>query len=482
MKKVVIIGGGLGGLSAGALLAKDGYRVTLLEQHSIVGGCATVFKRGDFTCEAGLHEMDGVYTNPIIKKIFDRLDVYKNIEFVKPDEFFRVVTKHGEFVMPDGVQQAKEALKNRFPQEYGAIENYFHLIQKIYEQLQALTDASWYDYLLFPFRFFTLLRYKNKSVAEVLETLTCNDELKVILNTNVQYYNDTPTTLSFLLHAVAQYSYYNGGGWFIKGGSYELSRYLAGIITQNGGEVITKADVVQATESQVSFVHKKERKSIDAEIIISNISPQDTYKLFGLDFYETKQIAESIITVYLGFSKNLATLYPNGKYSNFLFDKIDAPADFEAHAKRDIAQKDFVFVDYSRIDSGLTCKEKTFGAVCVLDELKEWENLSKESYKAKKEQVIAHVIEQLENHYPNIKELIEYAEMATPKTMQRYVRTPNATAYGYKPTPSQFLRMPQVRSKKVKNLYFTGQFVIAGGFSPAITSGYLCYEAVRKEK
>ena len=59
MKNVVIIGGGLGGLTAGALLSKQGYSVTLLEQHNIVGGSATQFKRrGGFNVEVGLHEMD----------------------------------------------------------------------------------------------------------------------------------------------------------------------------------------------------------------------------------------------------------------------------------------------------------------------------------------------------------------------------------------------------------------------------------------
>jgi len=62
VKRVVIIGAGLGGLTAGALLAKEEYKVTILEQHSVVGGCATTFKRkGGYTCEVGLHEMDAAY-------------------------------------------------------------------------------------------------------------------------------------------------------------------------------------------------------------------------------------------------------------------------------------------------------------------------------------------------------------------------------------------------------------------------------------
>ena len=70
---VIIIGGGLGGLVAGATLAKAGKQVMLIEQHIIVGGCATTFKRKDFTVEVGLHEMDGLNKCDIKRKIFDEL-------------------------------------------------------------------------------------------------------------------------------------------------------------------------------------------------------------------------------------------------------------------------------------------------------------------------------------------------------------------------------------------------------------------------
>jgi phytoene dehydrogenase-like protein len=70
--------------------------------------------------------------------------------------------------------------------------------------------------------------------------------------------------------------------------------------------------------------------------------------------------------------------------------------------------------------------------------------------------------------------------MATAKTMQRYLKTPNGTAYGFAPTPKQFFRIPKVRSDKMDNLYFVGAWVIGGGFSPAITSGWMCAEEIEK--
>lgn len=481
MENIVIIGAGLGGLTTAALLARDGYKVTLLEQHNIVGGCATVFKRKDFTCEVGLHEMDGVYGNPSIKETFKKLDVYQNIEFVKPDEFFKIYTKNSEFIMPDSKELAIEKLNKMFPKEKRAIAKYFKLLDEISNCYKRLDSIKWYEMVLFPFFFYPILKYKNKSVSEVLDKLTNNGELKLILNANVPYYNDSIDTLSFLLHAVAQSSYFSDGGYFIKGGSYKLSSYLQKVIKDNDGEVITKAMVIKASKDEVVYKQKDKEIKINADKIVSNISPSDTYKLFGVEYQEEKQIAESITTIYLGFSKNLKSVYGKKAYSNFIYDDLVDDRDFEKMVKRDIVDRGFVFVDYSQVDADLTKESKSFGAVCLIDELKAWEDLDKEQYKKKKELLLESVLQKLENHYPDIKKIVEYKEVATPKTMKRYLLTPSGTAYGYKPNPKQFFRIPKTKSEKISNLYFTGQFVIGGGFSPAIMSGKMCFDNIKKD-
>jgi len=481
MQSVTIIGAGLGGLTAGALLAQKGYKVTLLEQHSIVGGCATTFSRkGGFICEVGLHEMDGVYSNPTIKTIFDELGVYQNIEFIQPKEFFKITTPSGDFTMPHGVEESKKALKELFIDECESIDHYFELIAAIYQEFGALENLKWYQYLTLPIWIRHILKYKNKSVSEVMNELTTNEELKLILNTNLQYYNDLPQTLSFLLHAVAQYSYYTGGGYFIKGGSGRLSDYLAKVITDNGGEVITKALVTKASNHRVEYTHKLEPKVVENDIIISNLSPQDTYALFGEAYQENKRVADGLLTIYIGFSQNLKTIYGENAYTHFIYDDLNKLDDFESMMQQDLKKRGFAFTDYAQIDAALAPSEKSFGVVCMSDYIEEWKDLDKETYKAQKKELEAAIIAKLEKYYPKISEYIEYIETGTAKTVQRYIKTPNGTAYGYKPTPKQFFRIPQVHSKKIRNLYFVGQWVIAGGFSPAITSGYMAYKAIAK--
>ncbi|SFZ98407.1 Carotenoid cis-trans isomerase [hydrothermal vent metagenome] len=484
MKKISIIGAGLGGLTAGALLAKNGHKVTLLEQHNIVGGCATTFNRkGGFICEVGLHEMEGVYSNPYVKDIFEELDVYNNVTFVKPDEFFEVTTSKGSFSMPDGIDNASAALKERFPDSKDSIDEYFNLIQRIDREFMLLQGASWYHYMLFPFFFPSVLKYKNKTVSEVLDGMIDNEELKLILNINVQYYNDTPKTLSFLLHAFAQHSYFHGGGWFIKGGSQKLSDYLASVIESNGGEVITKAMVTACENNKVTYVKRKESHSVDSDIVISNISPEQTYDLYNLPYEQNKEIASGLLTIYIGFSKNIRATYGKRAYSNFIFDNLASMQDYEEMIQKDIEERGFVFVDYSQLDAALTKDEnKSFGAICLMDYIEEWEKLDEKAYEEKKERLIELTLEKLEQYYPNITALVEYAEVGTAKTVKRYIKTPKGTAYGYKPTPKQFFKAPKVKSSKINNLYFTGQWVISGGFSPAILSGGLCYTEISAKK
>jgi len=476
MKRVTIIGAGLGGLSAGALLAKRGYRVTILEQHNIVGGCATTFKRkGGFSCEVGLHEMEGVYTNPKIVEIFKELNVYENVEFIKANEFFEVTTKRGKFLMPDGLDSAKRALIDRFPSEQEAIEYYFKLISKISKDINTLQNPSWYQYPTLPIALTKILLLKSKSVTDIFNKIFKNQELKLILNANVQYYNDSPDTLSFLLHAIAQHSYYKGGGYFIKGGSQVLSDYFAKVIKDNSGEIITKALVTKCSSNSVEYKYKDSIYTIKSDKIISNLSPQDTYRLFNIDYTEKKPLGDALLTIYLGFSKNIKEHYGKRAYSNFILDDIESVEEFNAMIKKDILKRAFTFVDYSQIDSNLTKdNSKSFCVVTMVDKIEDWQKISQNEYQDKKAKLIEVVLKKLDKYYPNISSFVEYAEVGTAKTVKRYIKTPNGTAYGFKPTPKEFFRAFRFKSNRVKNLYFVGQWVIAGGFSPAIMSGAIC--------
>ena len=479
--RIAIIGAGLGGLTAGALLAKRGFRITVIEKHFIVGGCATVFQRkGGFTCEVGLHEMDDVYGDPLKRSTFDELGVYGAVSFVEPNEFFSVrFSEDFEFTMPHNKREAIDSLVNVFPNEKSSILKYFDTIAKLAKEYRTLLQGlSFSDKAFFPLRFPTLWRYRNESVLSAFNKLFSNKALQLILDTNIGYYHHKPSELSFIYHAIAQHGYFEGGGAFIKGGSQQLSNHLANVIEAHGGTIYTSAKAVSADSNHVYFVRKGERGQIPYDVLISNLSPMDTYALFGMRSTPAFPIGTSLFTVYLGFSKPLNERYGPQAYSRFFFDGISSLEDQEHMRSKPLAERGFVFVDYSQIASGLTPANKSFGAVVTVDDINSWDKSDKKAYRARKEVLAAAFISRLEQAYPGIAGIVEYKEAATPLTIRRYIGTPGGTPYGFAPLPSRIFRVPRVKSARLKNVYFVGQWVIGGGFSPAIISGKLAADAI----
>ena len=172
----------------------------------------------------------------------------------------------------------------------------------------------------------------------------------------------------------------------------------------------------------------------------------------------------------------------NKHYSTFVFSpNVRTLRDFDYHV--DFNERGFVFVDYSQIDSQLAAPGKGVGVICTVDYINEWNKLNKAAYKAKKDEVAKIYIGRLNNLIPGIKDQIEYYEVATPKTIERYTLNPQGTAYGFAQIPSQSSVRRIQQKSPIENLYFASAWTIpGGGFTGAILSGYFCAEIILNKK
>jgi len=245
---VAIIGTGLGGLMSGALLAKNGKKVLLAEQHSVPGGCATTFKRGGFKMEVGLHEMDGLYKEDIKTNLFDKLGVFDNIEIVKASEFYKIQTsdKKIDFTMKDDPIAPINELCELFPADKKGIKKFFSTVIGIRKNINKISKFGKYKPLLFAFFPLTLpylFSNMKQTLGIFLNKHVKDERVKLILAANTAYYHDNPMELSMIYFSSAQASYLMGGGNFVKGGSQNLSDYLAKFIKDNGGELVFNSTV-----------------------------------------------------------------------------------------------------------------------------------------------------------------------------------------------------------------------------------------------
>ena len=414
----IIIGSGLGGLTAGALLALWGKKVLVLEQHYIPGGCATAFKRKDYLMEVGLHEIDGLHEEDFKRPIMEMLGIFEEVEFLKVPEFYYIKKGDYSYVLPEG-SKAKAQLIQDFPEEAKAIEGFFTTIEKLYKQMHRMPRSKWFSRLLYPLMpllYPTVVKTSRLNAGEWLDKQFKDEHLKSILTANLGYYTDDPYNLSLMYFLVAQGSYLTGGGHFVKGGSQTLSNYLVRFIKQRGGQVLTGKyveEILIENNRAVGVAYRDtfnraapmERLYADtvvanaAQPIVAQMLPEPQRSMLQQKVGKLKP-ACSLLSIYLGFDTDLKTLGVT-RYSTVILNKNkNSLKEMKADAHSPWSERSFTFVNYGVIDSQLCPEGKTVAVICTTDYLSDWEGLSPEAYHTQKEAVAQTLLARLEEEYP----------------------------------------------------------------------------------
>lgn len=499
---VIIIGSGLGGLVAGSKLGRAGKKVLVIEQHKIPGGCATTFKRKNCRVEVGLNAMGGLDKDDIKQKIFSDLEIFNNVEFVPIPDFFAYDSSDGQITIPNNAKNAVKQLTAAFPDEARGIQKFFTTISGIRSEINRYCSLKPINRKLvfpimpfvYPYIFFNML----KTVGSLLDSCFKSERLKSALVANMSFYHDDPYTMSLLYFSAAQGEFFQGS-WFIRGGSQKLSDYLVQDIIAHGGNVLCnhKVSRILVNGGKASGVQYHPKSNPDdlltarAGTIVANAAvPQVAESLLDresagklLKQIRDKQNSCSFTLVFLRFKRPVKDL-GNTNYMHFVnSNQAFRAKDWKQLHTQDYKLRPFYFCDYSQIEAGLTPDGKGQGVISMTDYLANWENLSKQEYKEKKEEVAHLFINRLENLIPGIKQEIECYEVATPKTIQRFILTPEGSVYGFAQTVKQAVPFRLSVKSPVKNLFFASAWVFpGGGFTGAIISGYTCARTILLSK
>ena len=182
----ILIGTGIGCLCAGALLAKSGNKVLLLERHYTAGGFTHVFKRKGFEWDVGIHYIGEVQRpNSILRKLFDYVSDNKLKWDDMGDIYDSIIIGKERFDFIKGVENFKSKMGEYFPNEIKAIEKYINLIfsvnkvsAKFYIEKTLSPIMSFFFSNYFRKKF---LSYSDRTTYDVLREITSNEKLiKVI--------------------------------------------------------------------------------------------------------------------------------------------------------------------------------------------------------------------------------------------------------------------------------------------------------------
>src|SRR3979411_308420 len=246
---VVVIGAGLAGLTAGAILARAGRNVLVIERSNSVGGAASSYKSGDLFVEGSLHETSDPHDPRDPKhRALTRAGVIDAVKWIPVDAFYeaRGGPLDQPFLLPDNFDAARRALSERFPEARAGIDQLLEEMERIASAVGTLSQGS------------GAFRRPREALGALLKLLSAvpdwrlslsqkltrvfgdNEAVKCALAANLSYYHDDPATRWWVFFAIAQGSYLLSGGRYVQGGSQRLSSALARAIKVAGGEVLLR--------------------------------------------------------------------------------------------------------------------------------------------------------------------------------------------------------------------------------------------------
>ena len=478
---VVIIGGGLGGLSCGAILSKEGMSVCILEQHRIIGGCFQSFKRGRYTMDTGIHFVGSMEEGQTMRQYFRYFGVEDklNMRRLEQDGFEEIRFGDGKsYRYALGYENFYETLAQEFPEDRKGIAEYCALIRKIGSSISP-------DVLRTGLVSSGGIEYTGMPIYDEIARLVKNPRLRDILAAEHVLYAGHPEKSSIYEHAMINHSNIEGAYSFV-GDTQHVADAFVEAIEKNGGEVHTSCKVtkIHLNGNVAEYVELENGERIEADYIISAVHPSQTLSLLENNSVIKKAYftrVNSLENTYGIFTAYLLMKPESYKHINRNFYLYDRDNIWSAH--RDCMNDEVNAVFVCMQDNG---KNEYTDVITVLapmlkSQVEKWEDTyighRGEDYKEFKAVQTEKMMKILDKYFPDIRPNIQDINTASPLTYRDYTLTPDGTAYGIvKDYHNPIVNHLPTRTK-ISNLPITGQNLnVHGCIGVSVSAAVTCSE------
>lgn len=503
----LIIGSGVGGLSAAICLSRAGQKVLVLEQHDVPGGWCHSFYLNGHRFTPGVHYVGLLEKGQSTALLYEALGIANEVSFFRmnPSGYEHAYIGDERFDFPGNFDDLVASLIEKFPKEEKNIVKYLNLVKNVSAELQLLPNVEgFWQHLTIPFRTKNMGKYALFSLKRVIDWHIKDPLLKKILNIQFGDHGLAPAKASFPLHCAVMDHYFNGG-FYPCGGGAAIVKAMTNALKKNNGTLKTQQRVrkiiIEGERRKTAVgVELESGEKLFANRIISNADPNTTYqKLIGEENLSKKLRKKLAKTTYsctslmlfltvdmdlkaAGMDSGNIWIMPNEDmdvvYERMMMPDVTNDAAFEGM---------FISCTTLKDPSSFDGKHHSIEAITYLDykifeQFKNERETRSKKYLQFKELLTEKMIKTLEKVLPDVREHIVHKELGTPITNEYYINTTKGSVYGTEKKLTQIGPFAYKAKSEIKNLYLCGASIVSHGVAGAGYSGLQTAGEILKKK
>ena len=465
---VIVVGGGVGGLTAGALLAKAGARVLVVEGHEAAGGYARSLRRGPYSFDPAVH---GLAAPAVFQGLLDHLGVADRCSLLPVETYYQAALPGLRVDVPIGSLDALvEAHASSIPGAAGEMRNFLELCSEVHRQAHELPQElplSELDRLAreLPLAF----RYRKATVADVLEEQIADPRARALCGISGLFLGLPPSKLSFQTFAQSLHAWVVEGGFYFEGGAQSFTDALVDAIQAAGGELMMGSAVteISISEGRASGVVLDGGVRLRAGMVVSNADAERTFDtmlgtghLPGRFLRKLSRLEASPSAVALCAATEF-DLAAAGALDTVLVSGWDLDA---SYADTQAGNPGAVVMRFpSLVDPTLAPHGRHVAVVIGFagyEQERPWEHEAERWQDA--------LLAVADATFPGFRDGVTHAELLTPESYRRMSLTSHGSTFGWAPTPAGAGGGRPAPRSPLPGLYLAGAWTQPGGCFSAL--------------
>lgn len=488
MKKVVIIGGGVAGLTAGVYARKSGYEVEIFEKNPAAGGQCMGWNRKGYHIDNCIHWLTGTQENSALRKVWETIGALTpNIEFVQTEKFFTCYVGEESATLWKDVERTKRELIQLSPEDKAEIDTFIeHVKYAACCQMpveKPMDMMNIFDYLKM-----------GKSMAEMpkvlkeygninLEDMAARFKHPVIKAVFTDYMPKEYQASSFI---VSYATVVSGNGEIPVGGSLAMANRIIDKFENLGGKLHCNSEVKRVTikGNKAYGIELENGENIAADFIICATDAMEMFdKLLGRKYMNKKWSAcfkdEGSYPLFSGFQAAFSIDRAMFAHTDTVFIDCE-PFNINKKEIRRMSLKSYQY-EKDFAPEGKTVLQTNM--IQFDDDYRYWKSLNKDDYTCKKYEIAERMKENIEKKFPELAGHIKLLDCWTPVTYERYCNS-------YHGAYMSFITKKDVKSFSVKgtieglhNVFVASQWIQApGGLPVAAAAGKFAVQRILKKE